>query len=180
MKKKLSLMLTAILTWGAMVIACGLMTTAMTSCSSDNDEPSGNGIDDLAYLQKRIAAEGSLVYGVQLGTDKKDVVSRPVSTTAQAQAEFYSLLYGGTAHQGLSTATDGSITCKLTDKNGKSQGTITYRTSKSETVYYCAEVTFSSEIQSATGISCLRYILYDRWPEDGNGFLKDIMDKIKQ
>ena len=39
---------------------------------------------------------------------------------------------------------------------------------------------FSSEVRAATGISRLRYILYDRWPEEGNGFLKDILDTIKQ
>lgn len=180
MKKKLSWMLAVLSAWGVMVFACGLMMTALTACSSDDDEPSGNGIDDLAFLQKRIAAEGSLVYGVQLGTDAKDIVSRPVATTAAALVEFYKLLPGGSAHQGLSTAADGTITCRLTAADGKSQGTVSYRPIQNETVYYCAEVTFSAEIKSATGISCLRYILYNRWPEDDNGFLKDVLDHIKQ
>ena len=180
MKKKLSRMLTAVCSWGVILLACGFMMTTMTACGGDDDDTSGNGIDDLAYLQKRIAADGKLVYGVQLGTDSKDVVSRPVITTSDALAEFYKLLPGGIAHQGLTTAADGTITCKLTAADGKSQGTVTYRPSSSETVYYCAEVTFSSEIKKATGISCLRYILHSRWPEDGNGFLKDILDVIKQ
>ena len=181
MKKKLSWMLNAVYSLGVMFLACGIMTTTMTGCgSSDDDEPTGNGIDDLAYLEKRIANESSLVYGVVLGTDTKDIVSRPVANTAEAQAEFYKLIPGGSSHQGLSTASDGTITCRLTDKSGRSQGTITYRPSQSETVYYCAEVAFGSEVKAATGISCLRYILYDRWPEDGNGFLKDILDGLKK
>lgn len=173
-------MLTAFCSWGIMLLACGLVMTTMTACDGEDDEPSGNGIDDLAYLQKRIASDGSLVYGVQLGTDTKDVMSRPVATIAEAQGEFYKLLSGGSAHQGLSTAADGTITCRLTAADGKWQGTITYLPSQSETVYYCAEVTFSTEVKVATGISCLRYILYDRWPEDGNGFLKDILEGIKK
>lgn len=80
----------------------------------------------------------------------------------------------------MSTATDGAITCTLTDKKGKQQGTVSFRKSQSETIYYCAEVTFSTEVKSATGISRLRYILHDRWPEDGNGFLKDIMENLKK
>jgi hypothetical protein len=171
MKKNLLWMLVAILFCGPPIL---------TACGSDDDEPTTNGTDDLAFLQQRIAASGSLVYGVQLGTDTKDVVSRPVADTAEAQAEFYKLLSGGAAHPGLSTADDGTITCRLTDANGKAQGTITYRPSKSETIYYCAEVSFSTEIKSATGISSLRYILYNRWPEEGNGFIKDILDSIKQ
>ena len=119
MKKNLSQMLTAIFSCGVMLLACGFMMTTMTACGSDDDEPAGNGIDDLAYLQKRIANEGSLVYGVQLGTDTKDIVSRPVASTARAQEEFYKLIPGGSAHQGLSTAKNGTITCRLTDKDGK-------------------------------------------------------------
>ncbi len=161
-----------------MFFACGLIMATLAACSSDDDKPSGNGVDDLAYLQKRIAADGSLVYGVQLGTDTKDVMSRPVATTDVAKAEFYKLMPGGAAHQGLSTASDGSITCRLTTADGKQQGTITYRP-QGATVYYCAEVTFSAEVKAATNVSCLRYILYDRWPEDGNGFVKGILDGIK-
>ena len=179
MKKKLSWMLTALCSWGIAFLACGLVVTTLSACG-DDEEPSGNGIDDLAFLQKRIANDGSLVYGVQLGNDTKDVMSRPVATTAEAQAEFYKLLPGGSAHQGLSTASDGTITCRLTDAKGNSQGTVTYHPSQSETLYYCAEVTFSTEVKSATGISCLRYILYDRWPEEGNGFLKDFMESFKK
>lgn len=164
-----------------MIFACGLvMTTLMACSSSDNDEPTGNGIDDLAWLQKRIAPEGTLVYGVQVGDNTKDIINRPVATTTEALAEFYKLMPGGSAHQGLKTASDGTITCSLTAADGKSQGTIVYRPSQSETIYYCAEVTFSSEVKSATGISCLRYIIYNRWPEKGNGFLKDILDIIKK
>lgn len=172
-------MMTGIFMWGVMLLACGLVITTLTACGHD-DEPAANGIDDLAYLKQRIAADGSLVYGVQLGTDSKDIVSRPVADVAEAQDEFYKLLPGGSAHQGLSIAADGTITCCLTTANGKPQGTITYRASQSETIYYCAEVTFSTEVRAATGISCLRYILYDRWPEEGNGFLKDILDGIKK
>ena len=174
-------MLTAICSWGVLLLGCGLVMTTMTACgSSDEDEAVGNGIDDLAYLQKRIANDGALVYGVKLGTDAEDVISRPVANIEEALAEFYKLLPGGPAHQGLSTANDGTITCRLTDANGKSQGTIVYRPSQSETVDYCAEVSFGPEVKSATGISTLRYILYDRWPEDGNGFLKDILNGIKK
>ena len=181
MKKKLSQMLTVVCSWGVLLLTCGFMITTMTACgNSDNDEPAGNGVDDLAYLQKRIANDGSLVYGVVLGTDTKDIVSRPVASIAGAQAEFYKLIPGGPAHQGLNTANDGTITCHLTDKNGTSQGTITYLPSKSEKVYYYAEVSFGAVAKSTTGISSLRYILYNRWPEEGNGLLKDIMDMIKE
>ncbi|MBR3022122.1 MAG: hypothetical protein IKH59_07145 [Bacteroidaceae bacterium] len=178
MKKNLRTM-TGIFLWGMMLLAGGLVITTLTACGRD-DDPAANGIDDLAYLKQRIAADGSLVYGVQLGTDTKDIVNRPVATVAEAQAEFYKLLSGGSAHQGLSTTADGTITCCLTAADGKPQGTITYRASQSETIYYCAEVTFSTEVRSATGISYLRYILYDRWPEDGNGFMKDILDGLKK
>ncbi len=171
--------MTGIFLWGMMLLAGGLVITTLTACGRD-DDPAANGIDDLAYLKQRIAADGSLVYGVQLGTDTKDIVNRPVATVAEAQAEFYKLLSGGSAHQGLSTTADGTITCCLTAADGKPQGTITYRASQSETIYYCAEVTFSTEVRSATGISYLRYILYDRWPEDGNGFMKDILDGLKK
>ena len=162
-----------------MFFACGLVMATFTACG-DDDENSGNGIDDVVFLQKRIAADGSLVYGVQLGTDSKDVLSRPVATTDEAKAEFYKLLSGGSSHKGLSTDKDGNITCRLTDADGKLQGTITYYPSQDETVYYCAEVVFSPEVIAVTGISCLRYILYDRWPEEGNGFVKGILDSIKK
>lgn len=171
MKKKLFLIL----------LACGLAMTTFMACSkSDNDEPAGNGVDDLAFLQKRLASNRSLVYGVQLGTDPKDIVSRPVPTTDEALAEYYKLLSDGSAHKGLNTANDGAITCTLTDAKGQLQGTVTYRPSQSETTYYCAEVAFSTEVKAATGITRLRYILYDRWPEEGNGFLKDILENIKK
>lgn len=180
MCKKQFRMSAAILSWRTMLLACGLVVTMLTACgSSDNDEPTGNGVDDLAYLQKRIAAEGALVYGVQVGNDGKDIVSRPVATAAEAQAEFYKLIPGGAAHQGLTTSAD-NITCQLTAADGKSQGSITYRPSASETIYYCAEVTFSQEVTATTGVSRLRYILYDRWPQDDNGFLTDILEGIKK
>ena len=171
MKKNLLWMLVAILFSGFPML---------TACGSDDDEPTTSGTDDLAFLQERIAASGSLVYGVQLGTDSKDVLNRPVADSAEAQAEFYKLLSGGAAHPGLSTADDGTMTCRLTDANGKAQGTVTYHPTNGETVYYCAEVTFSTEIKSATGISRIRYIFYDRWPEEGNGFVKGILDSIKK
>lgn len=181
MKKNLSRMLTAIFSCGALLLACGLMMTTMTACgSNDDDESVGNGVDDLAYLQKRIANDGSLVYGVQLGTDTKDIVSRPVASKAEALEEFYKLIPCGSTHPGLGNGKDGTIACLLTDANGKPQGTITYRPSQVTTSYYCAEVSFGAEVKSATGISCLRYILYDRWPEEGNGFLKDILEEIKK
>ena len=162
------------------LFACGLVMTSLVACSSDDDEPTG--IDDITYLQKRIAAEGSKVYGVQWYKENKDILNRPVETVADAQAEFFKLLSGGTNHKNLTYAKDGSITCLLTAADGKSQGSITYRPSNDETIYYCAEVTFSTEVKSATGVSCLRYILIDRWPEDGNGkgFVKDILDAIKK
>ncbi len=166
------------------ILFCGL--PILTACGSDDDDQRSTSdvqystVDDLAFLQQRIANSGPLVYGVRLGTDTKDVVSRPVADAAEAQAEFYKLLSGGAAHPGLSTADDGTMTCRLTDANGKAQGTVTYHPSKSETVYYCAEVSFSAEIKSATGISCIRYIFYNRWPEEGNGFVKDILDSIKK
>ena len=163
-----------------MLLACGLAMTAFMACSKNDNEASGNGVDDLDFLLLRLANNRSLVYGVQLGTDPKDIVSRPVPTTDEALVEFYKLLSDGSAHQGMSTAADGTITCSLTDAKGKLQGTVTYRPSQDETIYYCAEVGFSTEVKAVTGISCLRYILYDRWPEEGNGFLKDIMDKIKK
>ena len=167
--------------WGVMLLACGLLMTTVVACGGDDDDANpGNGVDDLAYLQKRIADDGDLVYGVQVGNDAKDIVSRPVETAAEAQAEFYKLLPGGAAHKGITTNGDGTITCRLTAANGKTQGTITFVPSQSETLYYCAEVTFSAEVKSATGVSRLRYILYDRWPDEGNGFVKGILDKLKK
>ena len=78
-------MLTAICSWGVLLLGCGLVMTTMTACgSSDEDEAVGNGIDDLAYLQKRIANDGALVYGVKLGTDAEDVISRPVANIEEA------------------------------------------------------------------------------------------------
>ena len=170
MKRKLLWMLAAIL-------ICGLSTTLLTACSSDKDDESGgNGADDLAYLQKRVAAEGGLVYGVQVGTDPKDIVSRPVADQKAALEEFYKLIPGGRDHKGLSSSSDGTITCRLTGADGKPQGAITYQAT---TAYYCAEVIFSPEAKAATGISRLRYIPIEDWPEESNGFLSDILDKLK-
>ena len=179
MKKNLLGMMTAIRTWGAMLLACGLVMTTMCACG-DDDETTGNGVDDLAFLQQRIAAEGDLVYGKQLGTDPADILNRPVATEEEALAEFYKLLPDGVAHKGLSKQGDGTIRCRLTDKEGKQQGTVTFRPSQDETLYYCAEVAFSAEVKQATGISTVRFILYDRWPEEGNGFIKGILDSIKK
>ena len=131
--------------------------------------------DDLAYLQRRIAEEGNLVYGAQLANEGKDIINRPVETQEEALAEFYKLIPGGKTHQGLSSSGNGAITCRLTGPNGESQGTITYQPT---TVYYCAEVVFGSEVRSATGVSCLRYIPYDNWPD--NGFLSDLLDRLKK
>lgn len=169
---------TTVRLWGVLLLACSFLTM-LSACSGD-DEPTGNGVDDLAYLQQRIAAEGGKVYGFRIGTDASDIVSRPVSTQADAQSEFYKLIPDGAAHEGVTTSADGSISCRLTAADGKPQGTISYQPSTSATLYYCAEVVFSSEVRATTGISRLRYILYDRWPEEGNGFLKDILDTIKQ
>ncbi len=159
------------------ILVCGLSMTMFTACgsSSNDDEPSGNGTDDLAYLQKRIAEEGNLVYGGQLTNEGKDILNRPVETQEEALQEFYKLIPGGKTHQGLSTSGNGTITCRLTGTNGESQGTITYQPT---TAYYCAEVVFSSEVRSATGVSRLRYIPYDNWPD--NGFLSDLLDRMKK
>ena len=169
---------TCVRRWGAVLLACGLVMTTMTACG-DNDENEPR-TDDLAYLLKRIANEGSLVYGMRMGTGASEIMNRPVATADEAMDEFYKLLSGGPAHQGLSKAEDGIITCPLIGADGKPQGTIAYRPFRSETVYYCAEVTFSTEVKIASGVSCLRYILYERWPEDGNGPLKDILEGIKK
>ena len=162
----------------AAILVCGLSMTMLTACggsSSKDDEPGGNGIDDLAYLQKRIAEEGNLVYGVQIANESKDILNRPVEKQEEALTEFYKLIPGGSTHQGLSTSSNGTITCRLTGPNGESQGTITYQPT---TAYYCAEVVFSSEVRSATGVSRIRYIPYDNWPD--NGFLSEILDKLKK
>jgi len=163
----------------AAILVCGLSMAMFTACggSSKDDEPSGsgNGIDDLAYLQKCIAPEGDLVYGGQLANEGTDILNRPVENQEEALQEFYKLIPGGKTHQGLSTSSNGAITCRLTGPNGESQGTITYQPT---TAYYCAEVVFSSEVRSATGVSRLRYIPYDNWPD--NGFLSDLLDKLKK
>ena len=104
----------------------------------------------------------------------------PVRSQQYKQLTDVPTIYIETANSQRITSKDDYITCRLTYKDGKSQGTITYQPSQSATVYYCAEVAFSPEVKSATGISRLRYVLFDRWPEDGNGFLKDILDNIKQ
>ena len=162
----------------AVILFCGLNT--LTACGGDDDETTTTGTDDLAFLKERLAESDGLVYGVCLGSDPKDVLSRPVADAMEAEKEFFKLLSDGTAHKGLTTANDEVVTCRLTDANGKAQGTISFCPTLSETVYYCAEVFFSTEIQSATGIRCVRYIPYDRWPEEGNGFFKDILDFFKK
>lgn len=176
--------------WGVLPLICCSLIMSLSACSGD-DEPSGNGIDDLAYLQQRIAAEDGKVYGLRLGTDASDIVSRPVATVADAQDEFYKLVPGGASHEGITTTTvtgtsgssavpsSGVVSCRLTAADGKPQGTISFHPSPS-TLYYCAEVVFSSDIQTVTGVGRVRYILYDRWPEEGNGFMKDILDNIKK
>jgi hypothetical protein len=159
------------------ILVCGFSMAMFTACgsSSKDDEPGGNGTDDLAYLQRRIAEEGNLVYGGQLANEGKDIINRPVETQEEALAEFYKLIPGGKTHQGLSSSGNGAITCRLTGPNGESQGTITYQPT---TVYYCAEVVFGSEVRLATGVSRLRYIPYDNWPD--NGFLSDLLDWLKK
>ena len=111
------------------ILVCGFSMAMFTACgsSSKDDEPGGNGTDDLAYLQRRIAEEGNLVYGGQLANEGKDIINRPVETQEEALAEFYKLIPGGKTHQGLSSSGNGAITCRLTGPNGESQGTITYQ-----------------------------------------------------
>ena len=50
MKKNLRKMMAAICMWGLTLLASGLVVSTLTACSSD-DEPTGNGVDDLAYEQ---------------------------------------------------------------------------------------------------------------------------------
>ena len=161
-----------------MLVSC-LSLSMLTSCDDDEKNEAG-GVDDLAYLQSRLAPAGEKVYGVQVGTDGEEILSRPVATALDALAEFYLLIPDGAKHEGLSTAADGTITCRLTDADGRPQGTLTYKPSTSLTIYYCAEVTLSAELFRATGVSQLRYITTDRWPESSSGFVKDILEQIKK
>ena len=68
------------------ILVCGFSMAMFTACgsSSKDDEPGGNGTDDLAYLQRRIAEEGNLVYGGQLANEGKDIINRPVETQEEA------------------------------------------------------------------------------------------------
>ena len=75
----------------AAILVCGLSMAMFTACGgSSKDEPSGsgNGIDDLAYLQKCIAPEGDLVYGGQLANEGTDILNRPVEWYTAAWASF--------------------------------------------------------------------------------------------
>jgi hypothetical protein len=174
MNKKQKWISTALFSWGVLFLVCGLVMTTLTACS--NDDETGNGVDDLAFLQKRIAKEGDLVYGVQVGDNTKDILSRPIQTEADGLNEFYKLIPDGKNHKGLTSGNNGTISCKLTDAKGNYQGTIVYAPTSN---YYSSAVTFGTEIVQATQITQLRYILYNRWPEEENGFLKDILDRLK-
>lgn len=158
----------------------GCLSMSMLTGRDDDEKNEAGGVDDLAYLQSRLAPADGLVYGVQVGTDGEEILSRPVATAQDALTEFYLLMPGGQKHEGLSTAADGTITCRLTDAAGRTQGTLTYKPSAGVAVYYCAEVTLSAELYRATGISLLRYITTDRWPDPSSGFVKDILEQIKK
>ena len=167
MTKKILFLLLAIC---PLFVACG---------SDDNDEtPKFTNVDDQAFLQTRLAAEGTLVYGVTIGDDPRDVIARPVESETAALDEFYKLLPTGKNHPGLSAGKGGQVTCSLTDAKGNAQGTITYQPLTASS--YCAEVLLSSALAKSTGVSKVNYVLYENWPVDGNGFLKDIMDQLKK
>lgn len=165
MTKKLLVLLLAICPFFA---ACG---------NDDNAEPYTN-MDDMAFLQARLAAEGNLVYGVTVGNDDSGILYRPVKDVAEAQAEFYKLVPTGKNHPGISNGDGGQMTCILTDAKGDVQGSITYQPRTTSSV--CAEVSLSPQLSKAIRINQLRYIPYEDWPNEDNGFLKDIMEQIKK
>lgn len=165
MTKKLFVLLLAISPFFA---ACG---------NDDNAEPYTN-MDDMAFLQARLAAEGNLVYGVTVGNDDSGILYRPVKDVAEAQAEFYKLVPTGKNHPGISNGDGGQMTCILTDAKGDVQGSITYQPRTTSSV--CAEVSLSPQLSKAIRINQLRYIPYEDWPNEDNGFLKDIMEQIKK
>ncbi len=174
--KKVSTCMTATYKWAITLCICCLAMTAFTACG--DDESNENKADDLAYLKQRISPEGDLVYGVYLG-ENTEVLNRPIQTEDEALKEFYKLLSGGSSHKGLKTEANGNISCRLTDANGKYQGTITFIKPQGEFTGYCAEVLFSKELTVATGLTRIRYILADMWPPGNAGFVTDILDKLK-
>lgn len=148
------------------------------ACGDDDNAKPYTEVDDMAFLQARLAAEGDLVYGVTVGNDGSGILYRPVKDIAEAQAEFYKLVPTGKKHPGISTGDDGQMTCTLTDAKGNVQGSITYQPRTTSSV--CAEVSLSPQLSKTIRINQLRYIPYEDWPNEGNGFLKDILEQIKK
>ena len=144
----------------------------------DEDNPV-NGVDDLAFLQNRLAPSEGKVYGLVIDERRPDILYRPVKTVEDAQDEFYKLIPDGRNNKGveIEKGENGRLFYQLTDAQGNYQGTISYAPVE---FGCCAEVTLSPELLDATGYSCLRYVLEDLWPPQSGDFLEDILNKIKK
>lgn len=142
----------------------------------DYDNPV-NSVDDLAFMQNRLAPSDGKVYGVIIDERKPDILNRPVKTVADAQAEFYNLIPDGINNKGVTKGENSQLIYELTDAQGKYQGTITYTPVE---FGCCGEVTLSPELKTATGYSCIRYILEDLWPPQSGGLLEDLLNGIKK
>lgn len=172
--KKAFTLITAACKWTVTLCVCCVAMMALTACG-DDDEPVAT--DDLAFLKQRIAPEGEFVYGVFLG-ENTEVLNRPIQTEDDALTEFYKLLPDGSSHKGLKNEVDGTISCRLTGADGQYQGTITFNKPEGEFMGYCAEVVFSDEVNAATGLTRIRFILSDMWPP--TGFMTDLLEKLKK
>ena len=175
--KNVSTFISAACKWTIILCICTVAMSALTACG--DDEPKVNKTDDLAYLKKRIAPEGDLVYGVYLG-ENTEVLYRPIQAEDDALKEFYMLLSDGSSHEGLKTEADGTISCRLTGPDGQYQGTITFNKPQGTFTGFCAEVIFSDEVIAATGLTRIRYILADMWPPGDTGFVTDILERLKK
>lgn len=151
-------------------------TATLTACSDNDDDNSNNGnggnpaaevvtFDDLGFFQNAIIEVDSVgdmmtrYYGMILDEAEPEHLYIGVDNLAQAQTLFSQWL----APDVQTTAdipVNGSLTCPLTDMEGKSQGTIYFTPSNGASV---AEVTASADT-NLRHFNKITFLANDAWP----------------
>lgn len=149
-------------------VAFGVLLLTVGACNKDNPEDAPDRVsvttfDDLDYFQNSIVRVDSMgnflyrIYGEFLDLDDTTHLYIGVEDLAEARALFDSWI----APDASVSESDGNVTCQLTDKKGKAQGTVYFRpTGVSQSV---AEVSVSE----GTGVrhfSQISFLLNSAWP----------------
>ena len=174
------------------------LSAAFTACSDNHDFDSNdkaakeqshpvafNSHDDLAVFQNTIAEINELgqitnyIYGEPI--DSKDPMHLYIGVENIDEArDIFNLWFANDVV--MSPSTDGGIAVNLTDRNGKSQGTIFFNPGTEEN--HVAEVTASKDTQ-LKGFRQITFLKNEAWPSKnllmaGNKYYKfDIVRNIK-